>query len=357
MDSQTPAKHKAKRQSKAEKREAEYAALHERFAPEETPEETPDEYAERLAREQEAEIARAYAASPELTLPKPTPEEIEKAQHEAAKKARAKFGVREAEVREWLLEPHLQIRGVTQVVADARDLPTVSSWMAGLAAKLDGPIVLATKSPAAFASKFIACGGKRDALKIITALDFTDPEFKANFNALLDGWEGVPQLFAFPNLGEFVTKANSSAYSEKVLAFVRRYLWEGAAVFGWPSSQRKQAAGCAVWTNAGDVNLTLEDIRTTDEDTRGAGEGNKHEFAVGFIAGALAEGPKPLKEILAQASGFGIKERTLYRAGRDIVSSQRSSEAFGAATWELRRDRVNTVFCQRSSHLGAGKDD
>jgi hypothetical protein len=187
-------------------------------------------------------------------------------------------------------------------------------------------------------------------LKIITTLDFTDPDFEANFSALLDDWDGVPQLFAYPNLVEFVPKSNSPGFSEKVLTLMRRYLWEGAAVFGWPSSQRRHASGCSVWTNAGDVNLALEDIRPADHML---GAENKHEFAAGFITGALSSGPKPRKDVYAAALKAGIRKTTFNEAARELVNSVRSRAEFGEATWELRENPMDTLFSGLSSHLGA----
>jgi hypothetical protein len=312
-----------------------------------------------------ATVAASVAASvPSRAAWEPTPEQ--------GREALAKLGYTETDDTEtdyteaapWIRRPFLRREGLTKIVAPPDGLPDVSDFIAGLAAEFEGDIVLCTKSPAAFTTKFIDSGGDRKKLLAFPNLDFSDAvsEYlhRALFELRLKAGRGYSAtLFAFPNLIEFVPKPLSQTHSEKVLRELKAMtLDDYAVVFGWPSSQRKSATGCATWTNAGDVHLTLADIRPpralSEEERRPL---TPREKALWFIAGALSFGPRPLKEILQQAKARGIKDTTFYAAGREIVNATRSKQACGESTWKLRESRMNTGFFAGSSHFDASGGD
>jgi hypothetical protein len=249
-----------------------------------------------------------------------------------------------------MIEPYLREEGMTQVVARADELPAVSDFIAELAAKVshDWPVLLCAKNPSRLKAKYREAGGDTGALKTATNVDVS-PE---GFDALLEALPDYPRLIVFPNLAEFVPNANSRSHSEQILAYFRKR----TVVFGWPSSQRRQAMGCGLWTNAGDVNLTLADIQPAQMISEEQPL-TPREKALWFIAGALSFGPRPLKEILPRARARGIKDTTFYAAGREIVNATRTKQTCGESMWELRESRMNTGFFASLSHSEAGNDD
>ncbi|MEI7837700.1 MAG: hypothetical protein WCK05_14975, partial [Planctomycetota bacterium] len=61
------------------------------------------------------------------------------------------------------------------------------------------------------------------------------------------------------------------------------------------------------------------------------------EEAAGWLADALADGPRPAKEILAQAREDGISKRTLERAKKSlgVIASKAQGTAAPGWTWAI----------------------
>ena len=111
----------------------------------------------------------------------------------------------------------------------------------------------------------------------------------------------------------------------------------------------------------GSVNTTAAELLEPQEDS------TAKEEAVGFLMSFLAEGPRPAREIYAEAEAAGISKRTLKRAKKILGASSRKEGMDGPWVWELPKEATTVteagtlgtlrtsslpIYISSSSHVG-----